>query len=177
MTKVYATSTTALVLAGDSVPAVKTDKPRYRRYLSAKALRRAAEAPVIPGIQLQVLFETGQDELTERGRASILLLAELLQAYPQLLVRLEGHTDSRGTDEYNNVLSDYRARSVEDCLIAAGIEAARIERSACGNSRSRATRDDIRGQALERRVTIEVYRASREQLLAGGSDRRLAPVH
>jgi outer membrane protein OmpA-like peptidoglycan-associated protein len=124
-------------------------------------------APTLPGIELQILFDTGRDELTERSRASVLLLAELLRTYPQLLVRLEGHTDSRGTDEYNNVLSDYRARSVEDCLTGAGIAVARIERSACGSSRSRAARGDSRGYALERRVTIEVYRA----------DKPAMPVH
>lgn len=108
-------------------------------------------------LEFQVLFHTGVDELTERGQARVAALGDFLQKHPELSVRLSGYADPRGTDEYNNVLSDYRARAVQDALRTLGIEDYRIQRRAFGADKSMAPRGDYEAYAMERRVDIEVF--------------------
>ena len=104
----------------------------------------------------QVLFGSGSDQLTEAGREQVARLAVLLQSYPGLQVRLDGYADPRGTDEYNNVLSQHRALSVRDELLAAGIAGQRVQVFSHGASRSTAARGDAAAYSAERRVDVEV---------------------
>ncbi len=108
-------------------------------------------------LEFQVLFHTGADQLTDRGKARVSALASFLQKHPGLSVRLTGHADPRGTDEYNNVLSDHRAISVQQSLIAAGIQNYRIERRAVGANLSRSLKGDYESYAIDRRVDIEIF--------------------
>ena len=108
-------------------------------------------------LEFQVMFHTGADQLTERGEARIKALAQFLKQHPGLSVRLSGHADPRGTDEYNNVLSDQRALSVQSTLEQEGIENYRIERRAFGADKSQALSGDYEAYAMERRVDIEIF--------------------
>ncbi|MGQ9426851.1 OmpA family protein [Gilvimarinus sp. F26214L] len=107
-------------------------------------------------LEFQVLFHTGADRLTERAEGRVHALADFLQKHPDLTVRLTGYADPRGTDEYNNVLSEHRARAVEDALQELGIEAYRIQRQSFGADRSVAPKGDYEAYAMERRVDIEL---------------------
>src|SRR5690606_14699506 len=60
-------------------------------------------------LEFQVLFATGEDSLSSQDSKRIKSLATYLMNNPELKVRLDGHADPRGTDEYNNVLSEERA--------------------------------------------------------------------
>ena len=115
------------------------------------------EQNLVTRLEFQMLFRTGDDRLSELDRERVSMLVDYLNRNPQFKVRLEGHADQRGTDEYNNVLSKYRARAVADALIARGITAKRIETLSHGSSRSRTTNGDYEGYALDRRVNIEVF--------------------
>ena len=108
-------------------------------------------------LEFQVLFHTGADQLTERAQARVAALADFLRQHPGLSVRLTGFADPRGTDEYNNVLSDHRARAVQDALQALGVEDYRIARQAFGADRSMAPKGDYEAYAMERRVDIEIF--------------------
>lgn len=108
-------------------------------------------------LEFQVLFHTGADQLTERGEARVAALANFLNKHPNLSVKLTGYADPRGTDEYNNVLAEYRARSVEDALIELGIDSYRIERQSFGADKSIAPKGDHEAYAMERRVDIEIF--------------------
>lgn len=107
-------------------------------------------------LDLNVLFRTASDTLTENGRIRVESLAGLLQRYPQMQVRLDGHADPRGTDEYNNVLAHYRAQAVRDVLVDAGVTAERIDTYSHGADRSVATTGDLKAYASDRKVTIDV---------------------
>ncbi|WP_439133929.1 OmpA family protein [Pseudomaricurvus sp.] len=113
----------------------------------------------VEALDLKVLFRTGSDTLTEHGQQRVKELATLLKNHPKLRVRLDGYADPRGTDEYNNVLSHYRAESVKEALIAAGVKERRIEAYSHGSSNSRAKRGDLQAYAAERRVVIDVMMA------------------
>lgn len=108
-------------------------------------------------LEFQVLFHTGADVLNEHAQERVASVANFLKKHPRLSIRLSGHADPRGTDEYNNVLADQRAQAVEQALLDQGIAANRIERRSYGADRSIATKGDYEGYALERRVDIEIF--------------------
>ncbi|WP_105101926.1 OmpA family protein [Microbulbifer pacificus] len=118
--------------------------------LSANDARQLA----LESLEFQMLFTTGDDQLQEAQEQQVAAMADFLNRHPQLQVLLEGHSDPRGSDGYNNVLSDQRALSVQRALEAYGVAPERIERRALGASRSKALKGDLDAYALERRVDI-----------------------
>jgi OOP family OmpA-OmpF porin len=81
----------------------------------------------------------------------------ILQKYPQLKVEVAGHTDSIGTEQYNQGLSERRAKTVYDYLINAGIGADRMSGpNGYGESRPIDTNDTAEGRARNRRTELNV---------------------
>lgn len=134
-----------------------------RQLLAANQHVRKMEQLALNSLQFQVLFHTGKDELTPRGLERLQALANFLNQNPQLHIRLDGHADPRGTDEYNNVLADYRSRNVAQQLVEAGVDTSRIERHYHGADQSTAPQGDAEAYAMERRVNIEVYNPKQPQ--------------
>ncbi len=131
---------------------LKRQQEEQRRELARVESRQQA----IDKLPSDVLFQPGKDELEPRNLEAITQLAKVMQEYPELHVRLVGHADSRGTEGYNQILSEYRTLGIEERLRSAGVSAERIERQAFGFDRSRAQKDDKQGYALDRRVAIEL---------------------
>jgi peptidoglycan-associated lipoprotein len=73
-----------------------------------------------------VLFAYDSAELSEAGRATLQKNSAWLQKWMTTKVTVEGHADSRGTNEYNFALSERRAASVRDYLVSLGVAASRI---------------------------------------------------
>jgi OOP family OmpA-OmpF porin len=69
-------------------------------------------------------------------------------------VSIEGHTDSIGTDAYNQKLSERRARTVRDHMVGQGIAADRITTRGFGESKPIASNETAEGRAQNRRVEI-----------------------
>lgn len=150
--------------ASVSLAEAEAEKATLRRELmAARAQSDKLEQLALNSLEFQVLFHTGKDELSPRGEERIHSLAQLLQEYPQLQIRLDGHADPRGTDGYNQVLSQYRAHSVANNLIAAGISAKRIDSYAHGASQSTATIGSAEEYAQERRVGIQIFNPEQQQ--------------
>ena len=81
----------------------------------------------------EIEFATGSAELVGDSTEDVLdRLGEVLQAYPTLLVRIEGHTDSRGSRESNQKLSEERARAIKTALIRRGVSGGRMSTSGLG---------------------------------------------
>jgi outer membrane protein OmpA-like peptidoglycan-associated protein len=76
--------------------------------------------------------------------------------YPDTLIRVEGHTDSTGTEEYNMDLSARRADSVKNLIVQKGIAPVRLETMAFGESSPVATNDTEAGRQMNRRVEIKI---------------------
>jgi outer membrane protein OmpA-like peptidoglycan-associated protein len=74
-----------------------------------------------------VLFKTGSFELLPGARERLAKVSGIVLAYPSLHLQIEGSTDSVGTDEYNQTLSEKRAGAVRDYLVQQGIAADAIE--------------------------------------------------
>ena len=83
-------------------------------------------------------------------------IANVLYQYPQTVVRVEGHTDSRGSEEYNLDLSQRRANSVKNLLTQRGLTSNRVETMAFGESRPIATNETEAGRQMNRRVEIKI---------------------
>lgn len=108
-------------------------------------------------LEFQVLFPTGEDRLTAVDRKRIRSLATYLNDNPKLKVHLDGHADPRGTDEFNNVLSEERALAVVKALEERGISRDRISYISHGSSKSASFDGNLEDYAMERRVNIEVF--------------------
>ena len=115
------------------------------------------ENRVAKKLEFQVMFPTGEDALSSQDNRRIGSLAKYLKQNPQLKVRLDGHADPRGTDEYNNVLAAERAKSVATALKELGIEENRIAVYSHGSSFAITTHANRDRYAFERRVQIEVF--------------------
>jgi outer membrane protein OmpA-like peptidoglycan-associated protein len=105
-----------------------------------------------------VLFDTGKATLKPQAREKLSKLAGILLAYPgQLMLEIEGHTDSVGSDELNNKLSQSRAQSVNDYLTSAGVKAERIKAvKGFGKTKPIATNDTAAGRQMNRRVEVVI---------------------
>ncbi len=108
-------------------------------------------------LEFQIMFTTGNDQVAEHGAKQLQVLAQYLIENPHLNVKLDGHSDPRGTDRYNNTLSAERAISVAETLMNNGIDEDRIEVHAHGSDMSLSSTFNQDNYALDRRVNITIY--------------------
>lgn len=101
------------------------------------------------------LFKTDSYELNEVARESLTEWWELVSEIYAGPVQITGHTDTRGGEEYNQTLSENRAKAVADFLIDLGLDAARISMSAEGETNPRIEEKDEFTRQLNRRVAVE----------------------
>ena len=101
-----------------------------------------------------VLFSTGKAELKSGAERNLQKLAEFLNEYPKHRVLIEGHTDSTGSDGFNQSLSERRALSVKTSLVAMGIGSDRVMSRGYGESFPVATNKTGSGRQMNRRVEI-----------------------
>jgi len=101
-----------------------------------------------------VLFRSGSFELLPGARERLAKVSGIVLAYPSLHVAVEGHTDSIGTDDYNQQLSEHRATSVRDYLVQQGISTSAIEARGFGKTEPIATNDTPEGRQQNRRVEL-----------------------
>jgi len=101
-----------------------------------------------------VLFETGKADLKGGAAANLGKLASFLKEYEDRSVIIEGHTDNQGSDDYNLGLSQRRAESVRNFLVAQGVSASRIVASGKGEASPVADNDSATGRQQNRRVEV-----------------------
>ena len=101
-----------------------------------------------------VLFRSGSFELLPGARERLAKVSGIVLAYPSLHVAVEGHTDSVGSDQYNQDLSEHRAQSVRDYFMQQGIAAGAIEARGFGKTDPIASNDTAEGRQQNRRVEL-----------------------
>ena len=101
-----------------------------------------------------VLFKTGSFELLAGARERLAKVSGIVIAHPGLKLEVEGHTDSVGSDEYNQKLSENRAGAVRDYLVSQGIPADAIVSRGLGKTQPVATNDTAEGRQQNRRVEL-----------------------
>ncbi|MCV6595247.1 MAG: OmpA family protein [Silicimonas sp.] len=103
-----------------------------------------------------LLFDTDSASLKPQLRSDLLVLADSLNKYPQSLVTVTGHTDSRGDAAYNQNLSERRAGSVANALFNGGVDFSRVRALGAGENQPIATNQTAEGRAQNRRVEISI---------------------
>jgi len=110
-----------------------------------------------------VTFDTDSAEVRPGLLSEIDRVANVLRSYPETYIRVEGHTDSVGSEEYNMGLSERRAHAVKNLLVQRGVGENRIEAVGFGEALSVATNDTEAGRQKNRRVEIKIVPKSQNQ--------------
>ncbi|GLX13715.1 hypothetical protein Pstr01_19540 [Pseudomonas straminea] len=122
------------------------------------------EEPVAPEpvaeavrVELDVKFDFDKAQVKSESMGDIQSLADFMKQYPQTTTVVEGHTDSVGTDAYNQKLSERRANAVREVLVNQyGVGGTRVNAVGYGESRPVADNATEEGRAINRRVEAEV---------------------
>jgi len=103
-----------------------------------------------------VLFDSAKYSLRPAAREKLARVAGIISGHPGLRLEVEGHTDSVGGDDYNQLLSEHRASSVRDYLTQAGIPINSVSAKGLGKTRPVASNDTTAGRQQNRRVELVV---------------------
>ncbi|MBW1880463.1 MAG: OmpA family protein [Deltaproteobacteria bacterium] len=111
----------------------------------------------------KVHFDTGRATIKPESFDLLDEVAETLVDHPELLqVRIEGHTDNRGSESANQDLSDRRAASVRDYLVAKDVETGRLESIGYGESRPIDRGENSEAWSLNRRVEFFITKRAEQ---------------
>jgi len=143
---------------GQEAQAAKEQLAQTQQQLADLKAKQTERGPVVT--LGDVLFDTAAATLKPGADLSLDRLAGYLTARPQTKVLIEGHTDSRGSEEYNEALSQRRADAVEKALVVRGVSADAISTFGRGKAYPVATNDTAAGRQQNRRVEIVFSDAS-----------------
>ncbi len=113
---------------------------------------KAGDTLVLRGVN----FEFDKATLTVNAKALLDPVADALLARPEIKVELDGHTDSKGSDAYNQKLSNARAASVMQYLVGRGVDAGRMSSKGFGESMPVSDNGTDEGRELNRRVELKI---------------------
>ena len=130
-------------MAADRVNNERAD--RERRLADARNMLTAA-----------IYFDYDRAEITDDSRAKLDAKVPYLTANPAMRIRIAGHTDARGSDEYNLALGQSRASAAKRYLTQQGIEGGRIDVVSFGEERPAAQGADEAAYAENRRAEFEI---------------------
>jgi len=122
-------------------------------YSNATSIQRTGDAIAVT-FKGDVLFSTGSSAIQPGAYVEIDRMAQVLQQYPETRIRIEGHTDSTGSEQANLDLSQRRAEAVKTALISRGIAPERLTALGYGESRPIASNTTPEGRQLNRRVEV-----------------------
>lgn len=103
-----------------------------------------------------VLFDTARSSLRPVAREKLAKVAGIVSGHPGLKLEVEGHTDSVGSDEYNQKLSEERGESVRAYLTGQGMAASAVTSKGFGEGQPVATNDTSKGRQQNRRVELVI---------------------
>ena len=119
-------------------------------------------APAEPEVGSKIIsleganFGFNKATLKPEGMAKLDQAAAVMAEHADLAVGVEGHTDSVGSDAYNQKLSERRAQAAVDYLVSKGVDASRLQPTGYGESKPVASNDTAEGRAQNRRVDLVV---------------------
>lgn len=122
-----------------------------------------APAPETVRVQLDVKFDFDKATIQEGSYDDIKQVADFMKQFPQTTTVVEGHTDSVGSEQYNQKLSERRANAVRNALVDKyGVEGSRVQAVGYGEDKPIADNRTKEGRAINRRVdaTVEAQVAS-----------------
>jgi outer membrane protein OmpA-like peptidoglycan-associated protein len=150
-----ARASSARALAAEAEREKAELRERLREQLNVILETRETARGLIVNLS-DVLFDTASANLKPGAREKLARISGILSSHPGLRLEIEGHTDSVGTSEYNQRLSERRAESVRAYLVDQRIAPAAIVTMGVGEERPVATNDTAAGRQQNRRVEIIV---------------------
>lgn len=126
------------------------------RQIEGVEVTRPSEGEISVRLTSDVLFDFDSAALRPASRTTLRELGENFRQYPDNQLIIEGHTDSVGTEAYNQRLSEQRAANVADYLIDQGVSASNVVVYGFGEARPKASNDTAEGRQLNRRVEIHI---------------------
>ncbi len=145
--------------AQDSEHKADSEKAAMRAQLSVQLNKILATRDSARGLIVSmsdVLFDSGKYSLMPGAREKLAKVAGILLAYPGLNIEVGGYTDNVGGDEMNQRLSQNRAGSVRDYLVAEGVATNTVTSKGFGNTSPVASNDNSTGRQANRRVELVV---------------------
>lgn len=141
-----------------NVIGAKMDKQakEIKETLPGAEVERVGEGIKVTLPESIVNFAFDSAALTASGKANLDKLSEVLKNNPDTNINIYGHTDSKGTDAYNQGLSERRAASVKNYLVSKGIASSRMFAMGVGEKEPVATNDTEAGRAQNRRVEFAI---------------------
>jgi len=119
--------------------------------------RLAAKERIAKLLQIEnIEFKTSKGTLTTRGATTVNKLANILNEYPDIKIEIGGHTDSDGSSEFNQKLSQSRVNTVRSTLISKGINANRLTAIGYGESKPLVPNTTRENKQRNRRVEINI---------------------
>jgi outer membrane protein OmpA-like peptidoglycan-associated protein len=122
----------------------------------ARLNAKVTETEVVIQLPGAILFDFDSANIRADADRALTDVSQVIKAYAGRPVRVEGHTDSISSDDYNQSLSERRAASVVSWLSAHGIERARLASAGFGEKKPVATNDTAAGRQLNRRVEVVI---------------------
>ena len=107
---------------------------------------------IIQGINFDYDKSDIKPEYHERLQTGV----RILKDNPTMKVEIQGHTDSKGSDAYNQALSERRAEAVKNYIVAAGIDASRVSSRGFGEKKPITTNETAEGRAKNRRIEVKI---------------------
>ena len=105
-------------------------------------------------VLLNVQFDTNKYDIKGLYFSAIDEVASILERNPSLNIKIQGHTDNKGSESFNKTLSENRAKAIVEYLVKKGVEADRLSASGFGPSNPVATNETREGRAKNRRVEL-----------------------
>lgn len=103
-----------------------------------------------------ITFATNESAVQPQFQPTLNDVSAVLAEYPKTYIDVMGHTDSDGTEAYNQALSERRAASVANYLSAHGVQQARVATKGFGEMKPIASNETVEGKAANRRVEIKL---------------------
>ncbi len=119
-----------------------------------------------------VTFDVGSSALRPQFRNVLVNVSQSLNQYPDSLIDVYGHTDSTGSEAFNQTLSENRARTVANYLSTQQVSSARIRSQGFGETMPVASNDTPEGRAKNRRVEIKIVPVSQDDVQAARQRQR-----
>ena len=121
----------------------------------AASIQRNAQLLAVT-FKADVLFDIDSAALKSGSFAEINRVADVLVQYPETSILIAGHTDSTGSETYNQQLSERRAFSVRNALLNQGVAGFRMNTAGYGESQPVADNNNAYGRQLNRRVVVTI---------------------
>jgi peptidoglycan-associated lipoprotein len=139
----------------DSIAAANAERDRLAREAEANA-RASALARMKASLEATIYFDYDAAEIRGDAKAALDSKLPILRANPSVQIRISGHADERGSDQYNDALGQQRAAAAKRYLTDNGIDGARIAIVSFGEQRPANTGSDESAWSLNRRAEFEI---------------------